>query len=99
MGFGGPDFWFLLGLLILFLFARDVFTQLGRRHFWRLIVWAAVAAAAVALLVQAAVGSRTAEALGLLPFRLMQGQLTLMAITVAAFATMNRRATIYLFFV
>jgi hypothetical protein len=99
MGFGGPDFWFLLELLILFLFARDVFTQLGRRHFWRLIVWAAVAAAAVALLVQAAVGSRTAEALGLLPFPLMQGQLTLMAITVAAFATMNRRATIYLFFV
>ena len=97
-GYGGPSLWFLLELLILFLFARDVFTQLGRRHFWRMIVWGAVAAGVVALLVQAA-GSRTPEGLAFIPFPLMQGQRTLMAIIVAAFATMNRRATIYLFFV
>jgi hypothetical protein len=95
-GFGGPSLWFLLELLILFLFARDVYSQLGRRHFWRMLVWGAVAAAIVALLVQAAM-TRSAEVL--IPFPLMQGQRTLMAIIVAAFATMNRRATIYLFFV
>jgi hypothetical protein len=95
-GYGEPSLWFLLELLILFLFARDVYTQLGRRHFWRMIVWGAVAAGTVALLVQAA-ASRS-EVLGI-PFPLLQGQRTLMAIIVAAFATMNRRATIYLFFV
>ncbi|MEA2695440.1 MAG: hypothetical protein QOJ16_4827 [Acidobacteriota bacterium] len=96
-GYGEPSLWFLLELLILFLFARDVYTQLGRRHFWRMIVWGAVAAGIVALLVQAA-ASRS-EVLGFIPFPLLQGQRTLMAIIVAAFATMNRRATIYLFFV
>lgn len=91
IGFGGPSLWFLLELLILFLFARDVYNQLGRRHFWRLLVWAAVAGAVVALLV----GAVSRQDL----FPLIQGQNTLMAILVAAFATMNRRATIYLFFV
>jgi hypothetical protein len=98
IGYGAPSFWFLLQLLILFLFARDVFLQLGRRHFWRMIVLAGVAAAVVALLVQAVL-SRAADIPGSIPFPLMQGQLTLTTIIVAAFATMNRRATIYLFFV
>jgi hypothetical protein len=98
IGYGGPNFWFLLELLILFLFARDVYTQLGRRHFWRMILWGAVVAGAVALLVQSA-SSRGADVLDFIPFPLMQGQRMLMAIIVAAFATMNRRATIYLFFV
>jgi hypothetical protein len=98
VGYGAPSFWFLLQLLILFLFARDVFLQLGRRHFWRMLVLGGVAAAVVALLVQAVL-SRTADVSGSIPFPLMQGQLTLTSIIVAAFATMNRRATIYLFFV
>jgi hypothetical protein len=98
VGYGAPSFWFLLQLLILFLFARDVFLQLGRRHFWRMLVLGGAAAAVVALLVQAVL-SRTADVASYIPFPLMQGQLTLTSIIVAAFATMNRRATIYLFFV
>jgi len=98
IGYGRPDFWFLFQLLILFWFTRDVFSQLGRRHFWRLIVYAAIAGAVVALLVQLG-QDRSTAVLDFLPFPLMQGQLTLLSIMVAAFATMNRRATIYLFFV
>jgi hypothetical protein len=91
IGFGGPSLWFLLELLILFWFGRDVFLGLRRRHFWRLILWSAVGAALVAVAVHALTG------LG--DFQLMQGQRMLLAIMVAAFATANGEATILLFFI
>jgi len=97
VGFGQPGFWFVLELLILLLFARDVFWRLGRQRFWRLLALAALAGATVAILVDLgrfAVGSPFA---GSLP--LLQGQRTLLAVVIAAFATLNGEATIYLFFV
>lgn len=97
IGTGQPSFWFVLELIVLLLFARDVFWRLGRRGFWRLLVLAALAGAVVALLVDLgrfAVGSPFAG-----PMPLMQGQRTLLAVLVAAFATVNGEATILLFFV
>lgn len=98
IGWGGSGLWFLLELLILFWFARDVFHRLGRERFWRLVARGALGAAVVAvlvLLVGIVVGSGT----GGPPFQLMQGQRILIAISIAAFATMWGDATILLFFV
>lgn len=97
-GYGGPSFWFLIELLILFMFGRDAYAGLGRKHFWRLVLITSVAAGALALGVEALQESAT----GLLQpgsFPLLQGQRMLLVIVVAAFATANRRATILLFFV
>jgi hypothetical protein len=97
VGFGGPSIWILVELYILFIFARDVYSGLGRRHFWRLTLSAGVAAALVAVVVNiltTMAGGGTQA-----PFLLMQGQRVLIAIFVAAFATANRYATILLFFV
>jgi len=98
IGYGPPSLWFLLELLIAFWFGRDVFWHLGRRRFWRILGLAALAgslvAVATALLAGAAGGGLLAP-----PFVLMQGQRTLLAVLVAAFATLYGRATIYLFFV
>jgi len=98
IGFGQPGLWYLLALLMLYWFGKDVFAQLGRRLFWRTVAWGAVPAAVVAALVW-----RLGAALGWswtppfpLGFSLMQGQQALLAIFIAAFATINRRATIYL---
>ncbi len=97
VGVGGASLWILLELLILYWFAKDVFWRLGRRRFWRTLVIAAVAAAVVAVLVQlvmlAVVG------IGPSAFALMQGQRMLLAIVIAAFATLFGDATILLFFV
>ena len=35
-GYGPASLWFLLELLILYLFTRDVYVQLGRRWFWKM---------------------------------------------------------------
>ena len=99
IGYGGPSVWILIELLILFMFGRDAYAGLGRKHFWRLVLITAVVAAGVALLVE---GLQEAGGGGLPPppyFPLLQGQRVLLAILVAAFATANRRATILLFFV
>jgi hypothetical protein len=93
IGFGGGIF-FLISLIFLYLFARDVFNGLGRRHFWCLVLAAAVGSALVALLADAL--GRLAGFVAPEPFSLMQGQLLLWAVFVAAFATANRGATIYL---
>ena len=98
-GYGPPSVWFLLELLMLFWFGRDVRYQLGRRHFWRLLLTGALAAALVAVAVQLLAGSLFAGDLGFVPFGLMQGQRMLLAMLVAAFATTNRDATVLLFFV
>jgi membrane associated rhomboid family serine protease len=97
-GYGGPSVWFLVELLILYWFGRDVYSGLGRKHFWRLVIIVTLAAGSVALLVE----GLQEVATGLLQpgaFPLLQGQRMLLAIVVAAFATANRRATILLFFV
>ncbi len=39
IGYGNGVF-FLISLIFLYLFARDVFLGLGRRHFWRLVLMA-----------------------------------------------------------
>ncbi|MDX1383209.1 MAG: hypothetical protein R3190_06155, partial [Thermoanaerobaculia bacterium] len=43
VGHGAPGIWFLLELLILFWFARDVHRRLGSRSFRLLLVWGAIA--------------------------------------------------------
>jgi hypothetical protein len=96
-GVGTPSIWFLLEWAILFIFSRTVYYQLGRRGFWRWLVTLSVLCslqAVVVDLVMHAVGSPALTA-----FSLMQGQHMLLTLMIAAFATMNREATILLFFV
>lgn len=97
IGAGQPGFWFIVELVVLLLFARDVFWRLGRRGFWRLLVSAALAGAVVAVLVDLGRGAVGSPFAGAMP--LLQGQRTLLAVLVAAFATVNGEATILLFFV
>lgn len=92
------SFWFLIELLILFWFGRDVFRALGRRGFWTVLGWGLGACAVVTLatdgLLMLAGWSEP------LPFYfLVQGQHVLMSILIAAFATLYGNATIYLFFI
>jgi hypothetical protein len=97
IGWGGSGLWFLIELLILFWFGRDVFWRLGRQRFWLLLVRAAVGAALVAVGVQLI--QMLAGGTGAATFELMQGQRILLAIVIAAFATLWGEATILLFFV
>jgi len=99
IGWGGSGLWFLLELLILFWFGRDVFWRLGRQKFWLLVARAAIGAALVAVVVQLVQMVTGAGATGFGAFQLMQGQRILMAIVIAAFATLWGEATILLFFV
>ena len=98
VGSGAPGFWFVLELLILLLFGRDVVNRLGQRGFWALLVKAALISAGVALAVALLLG-----VFGGPPspnrFVLMQGQHFLITVLIAAFATLNANATILLFFV
>jgi hypothetical protein len=97
-GQGGPSVWFLLELLILYWFARDVYSRIGRRRFWSLLGWGTVAgglAAVATALATVWIPAAAAPA----PFTLMQGQRTLLVIVIAAFATLFAQATIYLFFI
>ncbi len=89
-------FWFLLELLILFWFGRDVYWRLGRRRFWEVVLWSAVGAAVVAVAVEAVMLAADASHA---PFVSMQGQRMLLTIVIAAFATLYGEATILLFFV
>jgi hypothetical protein len=98
VGYGAPSIWFLLGLLILFWFGRDVYAGLRRRHFWRLILWSSAGAALVAVAVEVLI-AMLGGGLGPTDFSLMQGQWILTTIFIAAFATANRDAVILLFFV
>lgn len=91
-GVGSAGIWIIIEWLVLFLFARTVFYQLGRRRFWETLLTVAAVAAVTALVVDA-LSPTTA---GLV---LMQGQRMILATVIAAFATLNRDATILLFFV
>src|SRR5689334_16432818 len=44
IGYGSPGIWFLLELLFLYMFGRDVYFGLYRRHFWRLILFVSMGA-------------------------------------------------------
>lgn len=93
-GYGPPSLWFLLELLVVYWFARDVRAHLGRARFWRLVTLGALGAAVAAVAVQLALGAD-----GPAPFQLMQGQRVLLALLLAAFAMLAGQATILLFFV
>jgi hypothetical protein len=97
-GWGAASLWFPVQLLILYWFGRDVFSGLRRKHFWRLIAWSTLVAAAIAIatdVVQASLGQVPAHPV----YPILQGQQLLMAVFITAFATANRDAQILLFFV
>ncbi len=97
-GSGAPNLWFVVELLIIFMFGRDVYLRLGQRGFWKVLIASGAVAAAAAVLIELVIGlagsGPRASA-----FVLMQGQHMLLVILIAAFATLNSQATIYLFFV
>jgi hypothetical protein len=88
--------WFLLELLILYWFSKDVYRKLGRRRFWQLVMWTAIGAAVVAVIAEAVM---LAAGVPHVAFVTMQGQRMLLTIAIAAFATLYGEATIMLFFV
>lgn len=96
-GASGGGLWLVIELLVLYLFARDVYVRLGRRGFWQLLVGVSALAGLVAAAVH--VVASLAGVANPLYFSIMQGHRTLLAIVIAAFATLHSRATIYLFFV
>ena len=98
IGIGTPGILFIVELLILLMFGREVYGRMGRRGFWALLLKAAVLSALVAALVALA---RLALGGGVPPgtFTLMQGQRFLITVLIAAFATLNANATILLLFV
>jgi hypothetical protein len=77
--------WFLLELLILYWFSKDVFRRLGRRRFWQLVMWTAIGAAVVAVMAEAVM---LAAEVPHVAFVTMQGQRMLLTIAIAAFATL-----------
>ncbi len=94
----GGGFWFLVELLILYMFGKDVYFGLYRRHFWRLIAFSALGAGLVAVAVHALLtltGAMSVPA----PFALMLAPRFLIVIFIAAFATAHADATILLFFI
>ncbi|MBZ5588835.1 MAG: rhomboid family intramembrane serine protease [Acidobacteriia bacterium] len=99
VGFGSPSLWILLELLVVFWFGQDVRARLGRRRFWTLLLAATAGAAGIAALVQLVVSSGLGGSPTAFPFQLMQGQRMVLAVLIAAFATLAGDATILLFFV
>jgi hypothetical protein len=100
IGHGGLSLWFVLELLILFWFGRDVFFRLGRRRFWTLVAYGTGGGALVAVGVEVLGRWAFPDAAALAPpFVLIQGQRILNVVVVAAFAVLNRHATILLMFV
>ena len=96
-GIGQPGLGIVFEFLVLFWFSRDVFLDIGRRRFWRLILPGALIAGAAALAVELLVV--TWGAAGAADLSMMQGQRILLALLIASFAVLHREATIYLFFV
>jgi hypothetical protein len=98
-GVGGASLWILLELLIVYWFGADVRARLGRRGFWSLLARAVPGAAVLAAATQLLAGVVAGASPTPFPFQLMQGQRVMLAILVAAFATLYRDATILAFFV
>ena len=99
VGFGGPSPWILLEMLVLFWFGQDVRARLGRRRFWTVLLSAVALSAVAAVAVQLGVSASMGGSPTPFPFQLMQGQRILLAVLIAAFATLAGDATILLFFV
>jgi hypothetical protein len=96
-GVGPASPWILLELFILFWFARDVHWRLGRRAFWRLLLWACGLGGVVAVAIDLAL--RLMGAVAPASLTILQGQRMLLAVALAAFAVLFRDAQILLFFV
>lgn len=92
----GP-LWFLVTLLILGMFGRDVVRVLGRRGFWRMLLGSVLAASLVAAATHVVLWFLNAD--GGSPLVLMRGDKILLSILIAAFATLFPNAVIRLFFV
>lgn len=98
VGVSGSGLWLLITLLVLYMFAGEVRRRLGRRGFWRLLIFAVTVAGVVAVLVQLAVNLATGTP-GAGGFPIAQGERMLLAVLIAAFATLAGDAVIHLFFV
>lgn len=94
---GGGTIWFLIELLILFWFGRDVYRYLGPKSFRRLLAWSLITAGVVAVVIDL-LGTQIGV-VSPFAFDLMQGQRAMLAVMIAAFACAYRHATIMLFFV
>lgn len=99
VGAGPASIWILLQLLILYWFSKDVYYRLGRKNFWKLMTWATVGGAVLAVLVNLATSLLSGGYAPGADFQLMQGQYILLSVIIAAFATLFGDATILLFFV
>jgi membrane associated rhomboid family serine protease len=97
-GYGPASPWILLELLVLYWFAGDLRSSLGRMRFVAVLAVPAAVAGAAAVAVFRLSAAFAGPPLGE-PFMLMQGQRMLLAICIAAFAARNRDALVYLFFV
>jgi hypothetical protein len=98
-GVGRPSLWIVLELLIVYWFGADVRSRLGRKGFWALLARTVPGAALLAVATELIAGYLAGASPTPFPFQLMQGQRVLLAILVAAFATLYRDATILAFFV
>jgi len=96
-GFGPPRVWFLLELVLIFWFGRNLYWKVGRKGFWGLLAWSLGTAGGVALAAHALFSLLPGWTLPTL--LLIQGQHILLVIFIAAFAILNANATIYLMFV
>jgi len=98
VGRGPSGIWLLVTLLILYMFAGQVYSRLGQRRFWRLLLGGVGAGGVVAALVQL-ISNVAAGVSGVGSFPVLQGERMLVAVLIAAFATLAGEAIIYLFFV
>ena len=81
-------------------FGSQVFTMMGRKAFWRMILIASLAGGVAAVVAQILVDLAGMRGpLQAPPFLMMQGAEMVLVILIAAFATWFRSATIYFFFV
>jgi hypothetical protein len=99
IGAGAPSFWFLIALLMVFWFGRDIFWKLGRRRFWKILLISSAGAAVAAALVQLLLLLAGVQIPLASIFGLMQGQNMMLTIFIAAFANLFGEATILFMFV
>ena len=57
IGTGAPDLWFMIGLLILFMFGRDLIVRLGAKEFWKFLILASGCGGLIAVVVQLLIGA------------------------------------------
>lgn len=98
VGGGQSGFWLLVTLLILYMFAGDVRRRLGLHGFWRLLGSGVLVGGVVAVVVQWLLNFASGTP-GFGSFPIVQGERMLLAILIAAFATLAGDAVVYLFFV